>query len=128
MRKRRLHFGGGVFYTMDDPVVYTGREGKEAWRNELWKRELWRLWNGGLRERRRRNSPAGSFRRGPGCGNFDCRSVSGGCADVPGCVFADRLRLRLLPALRTERRRHMNIVVWKSPKMLRGILKKIFKV
>lgn len=30
--------------------------------------------------------------------------------------------------MRTERRRHMNIVVWKSPKMLRGILKKIFKV
>ena len=28
MRKRRLHFGGGVFYTMDSPVVYTGREGK----------------------------------------------------------------------------------------------------
>ena len=36
------------------------------------------------------------------------------------------LRLRLLPAL--ERSVDMNIVVWRSPKFLRGILRKLFHI
>lgn len=40
----------------------------------------------------------------------------------------DGSKKREFDTLQIERRRHMNIVVWKSPKMLRGILKKLFKV
>ena len=40
--------------------------------------------------------------------------------------FADCVRFGLLPAI--ERSGNMNIVVWKSPKALRGILRKLFRV
>jgi len=36
------------------------------------------------------------------------------------------MRLRLLPAVKGGT--SMNIVVWKSPKALRGILRKLFRV
>ena len=63
---------------------------------------------------------------GAGSRDSDRGNFSGGRADVSGSSAADCLRLCLLPAL--ERRRCMNIVVWKSPKALRGILRKLFRI
>ena len=59
-----------------------------------------------------------------GCGNLDLDHFSGGSTVVPGCILIDCLWLRLLSPV--ERRPFMNIVIWKSPKALRGILRKIF--
>ena len=63
---------------------------------------------------------------GIGSRNPDRGHFSGGGSAVSGGVFADCVRLCLLPAL--ERSMAMNIVVWKSPKCLRGILRKLFRV
>ena len=56
--------------------------------------------------------------------NSDHGNLSGGGAPVSGCVFADRVRLHL-PA-QIGRRDSMKIVVLKSPRMLSGLLRKIF--
>ena len=77
-------------------------------------------------QRGRRLLDTGRLRGGAGRGHPHCRHFSRGGAAVPGGVFADRVRLRLLQAL--ERSCHMNIVVWKSPKALRGILRRLFKI
>ena len=66
------------------------------------------------------------FRGGAGGRDFDRGDFSCGCADVPGGLCADRLRPCLLQAV--ERSMDMNIVVWKSPKALRGILRRLFKI
>ena len=86
----------------------------------------------------RRVPPVGPLCRSAGSRYSDYRDFSGGGAAVPSGLSADRLRLCVLPAVTKavfdrrmiiiKRRRHMNIVVWKSPKMLRGILRKLFKV
>ena len=53
--------------------------------------------------------------------------LSGGGAAVSGRVPSHRLRLRLLPTpLKGEG--SMRIVVWKSPKALRGLLRRLFRV
>ena len=46
--------------------------------------------------------------------------------DVPGGNIADCQRLCLLEAV--ERRGVMNIVVWKAPKAMRGLLRKLFRI
>ena len=46
----------------------------------------------------------GHLRGGTGCGDPDCGHFPGGGADVSGGVFADCLRLRLLPAVEGRRR------------------------
>ena len=51
---------------------------------------------------------------------------SNGTVDVPGGNIADRQRLCLLEAV--ERRGVMNIVVWKAPKAMRGLLRKLFRI
>lgn len=75
---------------------------------------------------KRRLLDFGNLRSGAGGRHFDRRYFSHRVFNVSGGVFTDRMRLCLLPAL--ERRRNMNIVVWKSPKALRGILRKLFHV
>ena len=79
------------------------------------------------------------FRRGGGCWLLGiCAAALGagiliaaifpvGAADVSGGVPADRVRLRLLPALERSAVT-MRIVVWKSPKALSGILRKLFRI
>lgn len=57
----------------------------------------------------------------PDRGNFP----RGGIAVFSG-VLVDCMWLRLLSAL--GRSAEMNIVVWKSPKALRGILRRLFKI
>lgn len=68
----------------------------------------------------------GNLRGGAGGWDSNCRHLSCGLFDVPGSCLADRLRNRLLQAIGKEI--YMNIVVWKSPKALRGILRRLFKV
>ena len=68
----------------------------------------------------------GRVRGGAGSRDPDRSHFPGGSADVSGVYPADRVRLRLLQAVRKERQ--MNIVVWKSPKALSGILRKLFHV
>ena len=46
---------------------------------------------------------AGILRDRIGCGDFDCSDFSGRSLAVSGGISADRLWLRLLPALRKER-------------------------
>lgn len=52
----------------------------------------------------------------------------GGSSVVPGGIRTHRVRLRLLQALAEKGAVSMNIVVWKSPKALRGILRRLFGV
>ena len=79
------------------------------------------------RESRRQLPASGHHCGGAGNGDTDNRDFPGRRAAVPGSISADCLRLCVLPEV-GERRAGMNIVVWKSPKMLRGILRKLFKV
>ena len=76
----------------------------------------------------RRLLAAGDLRGGAGRGHSDRGHLSGGRADVSGGGAADCLRLGLLPAVVERGGEGMNIVVWKSPKALRGILRKLFRV
>ena len=71
------------------------------------------------------------FRGGRNCiiGIFAIAMGAGiliGTVDVPGGNIADRQRLCLLEAV--ERRGVMNIVVWKAPKAMRGLLRKLFRI
>ncbi|MCI8398797.1 MAG: hypothetical protein HFF90_05300 [Oscillibacter sp.] len=77
-------------------------------------------------EWRGRVPAAGDIFCGSGGWDSDCRYFSGRCAAVFGGVPFDKLRLRLLPQVKGGS--GVNIVVWKSPKMLRGILRKLFGV
>ena len=65
---------------------------------------------------------------GAGGRDPDCGDLSGRGADVFGGGPADCVRLRLLQALAEKGAVSMNIVVWKSPKALRGILRRLFGV
>lgn len=69
---------------------------------------------------------SGVLRHRTGLRNLNRGDLSYRSAAVSGSFFADRLWLRLLPTLRKEN--FMNIVVWKSPKALRGILRKLFRI
>ena len=70
------------------------------------------MWNG-----------AGDLCAGAGAGNTGCSGISGGRVDAVGCIFAGGMRHCLFEKIRRNR---MNIVVWKAPKALRGILRRIF--
>ena len=64
-----------------------------------------------------------------GSRNHDRGDLSGGSAVVFGSVPFDCLRDQLLQAvLRREGGAFMQIVIWKSPKALRGILRRFFKI
>ena len=62
----------------------------------------------------------------PWTGDFGGRHISGGRTDVFGFVSADRLWLLLSETLKEVRR--VKIVIWKAPKLLRGILVRIFAI
>ena len=74
----------------------------------------------------RRTLCFGTVCGGAGERNPHRRRVSRGGTVVSGGVSAHRLRLRLLSTL--ERSAPMNIVVWKSPKALRGIFRRLFGI
>ena len=84
----------------------------------------------------KRNLLFRNLRGGVRDGYPDCRDIPCGAVDVCDGVSVDCLRLRLLSAAvrqcgsawRTERERsgNMNIVVWKAPKSLHGILRRLF--
>ena len=57
---------------------------------------------------------------------FGGGDLSCGSALVPGGVSADHLRIRLSSQVREEE--NMKIVVVKSPKYFRGILRKLFGI
>ena len=59
-----------------------------------------------------------------GSRDFDCGNLPGWGALVPGCIFAHWLRLCLYAQIGKEDT--MKIVVVKSPKFLKGILRMIF--
>jgi hypothetical protein len=63
---------------------------------------------------------------GTGIGDSGGCCVSGRCADVFGVVSADCLWLLLFETLKEGI--GMKIVIWKAPKLLRGILARIFLV
>lgn len=65
----------------------------------------------------------GIFAVALGAGILITANFSGGSSVVSGSVRTDRVRLRLLQALAEKGAISMNIVVWKSPKALRGILR-----
>ena len=48
-----------------------------------------------------------------------------GIADVPGGVSADRLRDRMLKGREVKT---MKIVIWKAPRCLRGLLRRMFGI
>lgn len=66
--------------------------------------------------------------RGSGAGILITANFPGGSSVVPGGIRTHRVRLRLLQALAEKGAVSMNIVVWKSPKALRGILRRLFGV
>lgn len=76
---------------------------------------------------RRGNCGAGHrrVRTGPGAGDPDRRHLPGWCADVPGGVSADRLRDRMLKGREVTT---MKIVIWKAPRCLRGLLRRMFGI
>ena len=65
-------------------------------------------------------------RTGIGVRHPDISYLSGGGAPVPCGVSADRLRLRLSVQIGKEFR--MKIVIVKSPKFLKGILRMLFGI
>ena len=68
----------------------------------------------------------GSVRLCVGCGDPHCRNFSGGGAPVSCGVSADWLRLCLSATVGKEG--SMKIVVVKSPKLLAGILRRLFGI
>ena len=62
---------------------------------------------------------------GTGCGYSDRLHFSGGIFDGAGLPFADCLRHRLITGQEVAK---MRIVVWKAPRLLRGVLRTIFGV
>lgn len=62
---------------------------------------------------------------GLGLGDPDRRHLPGGRADVPGGVSADRLRDRMLEGREVM---CMKIVIWKAPRCLRGLLRRMFGI
>lgn len=69
---------------------------------------------------------SGWLRIGTGTGNPDCGRIPNVCAAVHCGVPVDRLRRRYLSAKIGGMK--VKIVVWKAPKMLRGILARFFKI
>lgn len=65
-------------------------------------------------------------RLGAGMRYFDLCHLSGGGAPVPCGIFADWLWLRVYAQVGKEKR--MKIVVVKSPKFLKGILRMLFGI
>ena len=65
-------------------------------------------------------------RFGAGMWYFDLSHLSGGSAPVPCGIFADWLWLRVYAQVGKEKR--MKIVVVKSPKFLKGILRMLFGI
>ena len=61
---------------------------------------------------------------GTGIGNFGGRCISGRRLDVFSVVSADCLWLLLFETLKEGKQ--MKVVIWKAPKLLRGVLARIF--
>ena len=80
--------------------------------------------------------PRGTVRAGAGAGHFCRGRFSGGGADVSGRVSSHLLRHRLPAQILTlvekgmniGRGKSMKIVVWKSPKVLSSLLRRVFGV
>ena len=62
---------------------------------------------------------------GVGTGDSCGGDISGGSANVFDFLFTDCLRLLLSETIGGEK---MKVVVWKAPKMLRGVLKRFFGI
>lgn len=60
--------------------------------------------------------------------DFDRGHFPYGSTAVFGCIFTDRMRLRLLQAVTQKGENVMNIVVWKSPRALQGLLRRLFRL
>ena len=68
----------------------------------------------------------GTVRTGAGARHFCRGRISGGCANVSGRVSSHLLRHRLFAQILGGM--DMKIVVWKSPKMLSALLRRVFGV
>ena len=87
-----------------------------------------RFWTAPARTAARRRAVAlrGTVRAGAGAGHFCRGRFSGGGADVSGRVSSHLLRHRLFAQILGGM--DMKIVVWKSPKMLSALLRRVFGV
>ena len=65
------------------------------------------------------------LRAGIGTGHPDRGRLSCGVSDVSGGVSADRLRDRMLKGREVTT---MKIVIWKAPRCLRGLLRRMFGI
>ena len=104
------------------PAVFCTPDGFGAYTGEERRRRAHVSWKG------RRLLAAGYVRSGSGGRNPHYGNFPGGSSVVPGGIRTHRVRLRLLQALAEKGAVSMNIVVWKSPKALRGILRRLFGV
>ena len=79
---------------------------------------VWKRWE----------SDFGDLCSGAGGRDSDFCNFPGGCTAVSRGISVDCLRMCLLQILKMEGGLVMQIVVWKSPKALGGLLRRIFKI
>ena len=83
-------------------------------------------------EKGKRRVVTGNLCGRAGRGHSDCRHFPGWTGFILCGVFADRVRLGMrqpeLSGRAANKEESMSIVVWKSPKALRGILRMLFRV